>query len=161
MSDLKQDPDLVVQNRMAGSFGILLNPAPPKSNDTLNPFYFRGVRYAVNYLVNREFVVDEILKGYGTPMVDPFGVYSPEYQNIIGSVESLGLRYDPVLADKIITSILNSAGAIKQAGKWTFKGNPIVIKVLIRSDDPERRSNELILNLEDQFSKRLWRFEQS
>jgi len=140
VSDLKQDPNLVVYNRMAGSFGILLNPAPPKSNDTLNPFYYRGVRYAVNYLVNREFVVDEILKGYGTPMVDPFGVYSPEYQNIIGSVESLGLRYNPVLADKIITSILNSAGAIKQDGKWTFKGNPIVIKVLIRSDDPERRS---------------------
>ena len=145
VSDLKQDPALTVYNRMAGSFGILLNPAPPKNNDTLNPFHFREVRYAVNYLVNREFVVDEILKGYGSPMVDPFGIYSPEYQNIIGSVESLGLRYNPVLADKIITSILHSTGALKQAGKWIFKGNPIVIKVLIRSDDPERRSmGELI-----------------
>ena len=70
---------------MAGSFGLLLNPAPPKNNDTLNPFYFRPVRYAVNYLIDREFVVDEILKGYGTPMVDPFGIYSPEYTNIIST----------------------------------------------------------------------------
>ncbi|HEY7080093.1 MAG TPA: ABC transporter substrate-binding protein [Nitrososphaeraceae archaeon] len=145
VSDLKQNAGLSVYNRMAGSFGLLLNPAPPKDNDTLNPFYFRAIRYAANYLINREFVVDEILKGYGTPMVDPFGIYSPEYPNIISSIESLGIRYNPVLAEKIITSTLDSAGASKQAGKWTFKGNPIVVKVLIRSDDSERRSmGELI-----------------
>ncbi|MGC2384811.1 MAG: ABC transporter substrate-binding protein [Nitrososphaeraceae archaeon] len=145
VSDLKRDPALMEYDRMAGSFGLLLNPAPPKNNDTLNPFYFRPVRYAVNYLIDREFVVDEILKGYGTPMVDPFGIYSPEYTNIISTVESLGLKYNPVLADKIITSTLSSAGAFKQAGKWIYKGNPIVIKVLIRGDDAERRSmGELI-----------------
>ena len=145
VSDLKRDPALMEYDRMAGSFGLLLNPAPPKNNDTLNPFYFRPVRYAVNYLIDREFVVDEILKGYGTPMVDPFGIYSPEYTNIISTVESLGLKYNPVLADKIITGTLSSAGAFKQAGKWIYKGNPIVIKVLIRGDDAERRSmGELI-----------------
>lgn len=148
--DLKQNPALAVYDRMAGSFGLLLNPAPPRTNDTINPFQFRSVRYAVNYLIDREFVVDEILKGYGTPMVDPFGIYSPEYLNIISRVESLGIRYNPVLADNIITSTLHAAGAIKQAGKWIFKGNPIVIKVLIRSDDPERRSMGELISTEFQ-----------
>src|SRR5215831_2634327 len=34
VSDLKQDPALTIYNRMAGSFGFLLNPAPPIDKDT-------------------------------------------------------------------------------------------------------------------------------
>ena len=59
VSDLKQDPALTGTTEWLDCSGILLNPAPPKNNDTLNPFHFREVRYAVNYLVNREFVVDD------------------------------------------------------------------------------------------------------
>jgi peptide/nickel transport system substrate-binding protein len=32
----------------------------------------------MNYLIDRNFVVNEILKGHGTPMIDPYGIYSPE-----------------------------------------------------------------------------------
>jgi len=49
----------------------------------------------MNYLVDRDFVVNEILKGYGVQMVDPYKVYSPEYPNIIDTVQSLG--FDIVL----------------------------------------------------------------
>jgi peptide/nickel transport system substrate-binding protein len=138
--DIKNDSRLKIYDRQAGSYGLLLNPAPPRSNQTgtLNPFEFRQVRYAMNYLVDRDFVVNEILKGFGTPMVDPFGIYSPEYLNIINTVESFGFRNDPALADKLITETLTGAGATKENGKWMYKGNPITIKILIRNDDPKR-----------------------
>ena len=68
VSDVKADPNLKVYDRIAGSFGLLLNPAPSKDNNSINPFQFRQVRFAMNYLVDREFVVDEILRGYGTPL---------------------------------------------------------------------------------------------
>ena len=67
VSDVKADPNLKVYDRIAGSFGLLLNPAPSKDNNSINPFQFRQVRFAMNYLVDRDFVVDEILRGYGTP----------------------------------------------------------------------------------------------
>ena len=54
----------------------------------------------MNFLVDREFVVDEILKGYGSGMIDPFGQYSPEYLNLIDTVESFGIKYNPALAEK-------------------------------------------------------------
>ena len=94
----------------------------------------------MNYLVDREFIVDEILRGYGTSLVAPFGVYSPEYLNVLNTIESFGFRYNPQFAQKLISDTLTKAGAINQGGKWFFKGNPISVKILIRSDDPQRLS---------------------
>ena len=137
------NPAVQIYDRTAGSFGILLNPAPSNdSSRSINPFQIREVRYAMNFLVNREFVVDEILKGYGSVLIDPFGQYSPEYLNLIETVESFGIRYNPTLAEKMIESGLTKVGAVKDetTGKWLFADNPITVKILIRSDDPRRKS---------------------
>src|SRR5215469_14203042 len=140
VSDIKSDPHLKVYDRNAGSIGLLLNPAPSRDSNSLNPFQFREVRFAMNYLVDRDFVVDEILRGYGTPLYAPFGVYSPEYFNVLGTIESFGFRYNPHFAEKLISDTLTKAGATKQGGKWFFDGKPIIIKILIRSDDAQRQS---------------------
>jgi len=138
VSEVKADPSLKVYDRIAGSFGLLLNPAPSKDNNSINPFQFRQVRFAMNYLLDREFVVDEILRGYGTPLAAPFGVYSPEYLNVLDTIESFGFRYNPQFAQKMISDALTKAGATNQGGKWFFKEKPINIKILIRSDDAQR-----------------------
>jgi peptide/nickel transport system substrate-binding protein len=140
VSTVKADPNLKVYDRIAGSFGLLLNPAPSRDNSSINPFQFRQVRFAMNYLVDRDFVVDEILRGYGTPLVAPFGVYSPEYLNVLNTIESFGFRYNPQFAQKLISDTLTKEGAANQGGKWFFKGNPINVRILIRSDDPQRLS---------------------
>ena len=85
--DAQDDFRLKVYDRIAGSQGLLVNPAPAEDSSMLNPFQFREVRYALNYLVDREFIVNEVLKGYGSPMVEPFGIYSPEYLNVIDIAE--------------------------------------------------------------------------
>jgi peptide/nickel transport system substrate-binding protein len=143
VSEMMSNPSVQIYDRTAGSFGLLFNPAPSNdSGKSLNPFQMQEVRYAMNFLINREFVVDEILKGYGSILIDPFGQYSPEYLNVIDTVESLGIGYNPKLAEEMITDALSSRGAVKDkaTGKWLFADNPISIKILIRSDDPRRRS---------------------
>jgi len=140
VSDVKKDPSLTVYDRDAGSFGLLLNPAPSRDANVLNPFQFREVRFAMNYLVDREFVVNEVLKGSGSPMIDPFGISSPEYQDVADIVESFGFRHDFNGAEKMIGDALGSAGAVKENDKWMFKGSPVSVKVFIRSDDPRRTS---------------------
>ncbi|AFU59612.1 peptide/opine/nickel ABC uptake transporter, substrate-binding protein [Candidatus Nitrososphaera gargensis Ga9.2] len=143
--DAKNDPRLNVYDRTAGSQGLFVNPAPSRDGSTLNPFQFREARYALNYLIDREFVVNEILKGYGSPLVDPFGVYSPEYLNVIDIVESFGFRYNPALAESMISKVMISAGAVKEDNKWMYNGNPVAVKILIRQDDAPRKSmGELI-----------------
>jgi peptide/nickel transport system substrate-binding protein len=138
--DAKNDPRLKVYDRTAGSQGLFINPAPSGDGSTINLFQFREARYALNYLVDREFVVNEILKGYGSPLIDPFGIYSPEYLNVIDIVESFGFRYNPALAESMISEVMDDAGASKEDGRWMYNGNPVVIKFLIRQDDAPRRS---------------------
>lgn len=138
--DAKNDQRLKVYDRTAGSMGLFVNPAPAKDESVLNPLQFREVRYALNYLIDREFIVDEVLKGYGSPMIDPFGIYSPEYLLVIDIVEAFGFRYNPQLADDMITQVLNSAGATKEDDKWMYKDKPITIKLMIRQDDAPRKS---------------------
>ncbi|MEM3159546.1 MAG: ABC transporter substrate-binding protein [Nitrososphaera sp.] len=137
-ADAKDDPRIKIYDRLSGSNVMMLNPAPYK-DDRLNPFQFRDVRYAMNYLIDRDLVVNEFHKGYGSPLVEPFGIYSPEYLNIIETVESMGLRYNPQLADSMITKALTQAGAAKDDGRWMYGGKQVEVKVLIRSDDTVRR----------------------
>ena len=51
--DLKNDPRVESYDRLAGSAGLLLNPAPAEDGDSLNPFQLQDVRYAMNYLIDR------------------------------------------------------------------------------------------------------------
>jgi peptide/nickel transport system substrate-binding protein len=138
-TNAKNDPRIKIYDRLAGTNLLLLNPAPSKDDRTINPFQFREVRFAMNYLLDRDLVVNEFHKGYGSPLVEPFGIYSPEYLNIIDTVESFGLRYNPQLAQSMIAEAMTGAGATLENDRWTFAGQPIVIKLLIRSDDLQRR----------------------
>jgi peptide/nickel transport system substrate-binding protein len=137
--DVKDDPRVRIYERIAGSNGLFLNPAPAKDKKVLNPFQFREVRFAMNYLIDRELAVNEFQKGYGSPLVDPFGIYSPEYLSLIDAVESFGFRHNPQLADKMMTDVLKKAGAVKENGKWMYGGKQVAIKILIRQDDASRK----------------------
>ena len=139
-NNAKNDPRLKVYDKTAGSLGFFVNPAPAADPNVLNPFQFKEVRYALNYLIDREFVINEILKGYGNPLVDPFGIYSPEYLNIIGTVESFGFRYNPSLASNMISGEMTASGATNNNGKWQFNGSPVTVNVLIRQDDVKKQS---------------------
>jgi peptide/nickel transport system substrate-binding protein len=140
-SNARNDPRLQVHDRIAGSMGLLVNPAPSNDTDRINPFQFREVRFALNYLIDREFMVNEVLQGYGSPLVDPFGIYSPEYLNVIDVVESFGFRYNPKLAENLISESLKSAGATKDdLGRWTYNGDLVTVRIMIRQDDVSRKS---------------------
>src|SRR5918994_1920466 len=108
-------------DKIGGSFGILLNPAPSSNNHTINPFEFRDVRFAINYLINRIFISNEILHGYGIPMSDPFGLFSPDYPVVLDTVESFAFHYDPDYAVQQIKKTLTEHGATLKDDKWYFK----------------------------------------
>lgn len=139
-SSLSDDPSYRIYERTALSYGLYLNPAPARDGDTINPFTSRNIRYALNFLFDRNFIVNEIFKGYGISQIDPFGTGSPEYLNIVDDIEALGLKYDFSFAEKTISKELVQMGAKKVDGKWLFNQKPITIKIFIRSDEIPRKS---------------------
>ncbi len=136
---------LEVFDSTGGSYSILVNPA--ESNE-FNPFSIKDVRFALNYLVDRKLIVNELLGGYGSPMISYYSSSDPEYTTIIEQLETFNFRYNPILAEEMISSALKEKGAIKSDGKWEINHKPIEIIIFIRSDDPVRKSIGEILSSE-------------
>ncbi|HZS73006.1 MAG TPA: ABC transporter substrate-binding protein, partial [Candidatus Nitrosotalea sp.] len=120
------------------SYSLLLNPAI--SNDAFNPFSIQQVRFALNYLIDRDLIVNEVLDGYGTPMISAYKPYDPDYLLILGELQSFNFKHNPALAEKMITDALEKAGAQKIGTTWYHDSKPITVTIFIRNDDPVRKS---------------------
>ena len=146
-SDRLKDADsrdgLQIFESTGGYFSILLNPT---NAGEFNPFSIREVRYALNFLVDRNLIVNELLGGYGSPMISNYGIFSADYLGIIDVLESFQFRYNPNLANQIISEQLENAGAQKINNVWHYDDEPIVITFFIRSDDPARKAIGEILS---------------
>ena len=128
-----------------GSYSMLVNPS---ISDKFNPFSITELRFALNYLIDRNLIVNELIGGYGNAMISNYGIFSADYLSIIEELESFHFKYNPALADEIISRELEGAGAEKIDGFWHYNGKQIEITFFIRSDDPVRKSIGEILSSE-------------
>jgi peptide/nickel transport system substrate-binding protein len=142
------------------------NPAVPGVVNTtsgevhFNPFAIRDVRYAMNWLINRKYIIEEILAGGGAPMYSPVQPSEPAIKNVEHVYPELGLADEGNfnLANQTINNALSEAAtklatygytlqqkpdASAPAGFWwTFTGNwtgaaeeTVSVKFLIRIED--------------------------
>ena len=128
-----------------GSYSILLNPS---ISETFNPFSITEIRFALNYLMDRNLIVNELIGGYGNVMISNYGVFSADYLSIIDELESFHFKYNPALANQIISEELEKVGAEKINGLWYYNEEQIEITFFIRSDDHVRKSIGEILSSE-------------
>lgn len=135
----KKNPNLKVYEKEGLSYGLLINPY--NSSNSFNPFSIKEVRFALNFLIDRNFIVNNILKGFGEPIVEPYGSTSPEYQNVLPIIDPLKIRYDAKFAQNIINDAMSKVGVtLDSNGKYTIEGKPVTVKILIRNDDLLRKS---------------------
>ncbi|MEK0365733.1 MAG: ABC transporter substrate-binding protein [Nitrosopumilus sp.] len=128
---------LQVFDSTGGSYSILVNPA---ESEEFNPFSSRDIRFALNYLIDRKLIVNELMGGYGYPIISYYGPSDPEYLTVIEQLEAFNFKYNPALAEEIISRVLKERGAVKIDNKWQIDAKPIEIKIFIRSDDTVRKS---------------------
>jgi len=147
-AELIQDTDtqnLKIFYTTGGSFSILVNPA---EGQEFNPFSYQKARFALNYLVDRKLIVDELMSGYGITMISNYGPYDPDFLNIVSEIEKFHFRYNPELANEMISQAMTDAGAQKIDGKWIFNDNPVTVTFFIRNDDPIRKSIGEVISAE-------------
>ncbi len=115
----------------------------------LNPFAIREVRYAVNWLVNREYIVQNIYQGSGAVQYGAFNTFYPFNERMKDLYNALGLvpEGNEELAIQMIDDAMNKmaqkladAGYTleKKDGKWYFNGEPVVIKGISRVEDERK-----------------------
>ncbi len=136
-------PGLRLVSAPTGLYSIVLNPAPAPAGE-LNPLTDREIRFAMNYLINRDFIVKELFAGFGAPMVTYLTQWDYDFISNIDLILGYDFRYDPAYAMQIIDQRMRALGAEKVGGKWFYQGKPVTIKFIIRVEDERRQIGDAI-----------------
>ncbi|REJ36090.1 MAG: ABC transporter substrate-binding protein [Bacillota bacterium] len=138
-------------SRSFGSYNELtFNPYGPEFNDgRLNPFSVPRIREAMNWLIDRDHIVNEIMGGMAVPKFFPITAAFPDYARYADTARALELKYahDRDRARAVITEEMEQLGAQLVNGVWHYKGSPVEIIALIRIEDERRIIGDYVSNL--------------
>jgi peptide/nickel transport system substrate-binding protein len=124
-------------------------PVFTESTGGLNPFAVREVREAMNWLLDRNYIVQEIMGGLAIPKYFPITGGFPDYAKYIDVARELEAKYayDVDKATEVISAEMEKLGATKNAeGKWTFNDAPVTLIILIRVEDERRQIGDYVAN---------------
>ena len=126
-----------------GSYNELtFNPVGPEFPATgkLNPFNVSRIREAMNWLVDRKYMAEEICGGLAVPRSIAIPPSFPDYARLIDTARKIEIEYsyDLEKAKATITEEMIKLGAELVDGKWHYKGEPVEIIMIIRIEDERR-----------------------
>ncbi len=122
-------------------YDLLFNPAI-FADGRLNPFSNRKIREAVNWLVDRNYINQEVYNGGALAKWFAIQTQGPDYVDLIDTARSLETKYAYNFdkAKEVITAEMEGMGATLVDGKWTqADGAPIVLTFIIRNDSDKTR----------------------
>ena len=126
---------------------LMFNPATFTSG-AFNPFVDPQLREAMNYLIDRNYIVQEIYRGLAIPKYTALTTVFPDYARYADIARELEAKYayDKEKADQIITERMEELGATKEGEQWTYNGEPVVLILLIRTEDNRRAIGDYVAN---------------
>ncbi|MDW8043751.1 MAG: ABC transporter substrate-binding protein [Nitrososphaerota archaeon] len=116
---------------------IVLNPAPAPPGE-LNPFSIREVRYAMQFVVDRETIASRFYGGMAVPMYSHVSPVDLDHLTVEDAVARRGIRYDPEYARQVVGEAMRRAGAELREGVWHYGGKPVTVRVIVRPEDERR-----------------------
>lgn len=152
------------QVAFGSSMELTVNPAGPYfATGELNPFHVPAMREALNWLIDRRHVAEELYGGLAVPRYLPLNTVFPDYARLADVARALELRYrhDPERAAAVITREMEQLGAVRERGQWLYDGNPVRVSVLIRTEDARRRVGDYVANLMEDLGFRVERLYRS
>ena len=146
---VQADPNLAYPTGFGLNFELLLNPVPTFADGRVNPFGNKNIRQAMNMLVDRDYVIQEIFGGLGAPKFSNLVGVFPDYARYIDVNRALEAKYAYNLdkATEIINTEMEGLGATKNAdGKWEIDGNPVTLIFIIRTEDERTPIGDYVSN---------------
>ncbi|MGD0638467.1 MAG: ABC transporter substrate-binding protein [Nitrososphaerales archaeon] len=125
----------------ASWYGLEINPT--NTADGFNPLQFQQVRFALNYLVGRSYFVGTLLGGNGIPTYSVFGGEPDELITSTATAPYANITDSITIANSTIYTALIAQGATFKSTatpQWSYKGQPIIISIFDRTDDPVRHA---------------------
>ncbi len=140
---LQGDPSVRTFQAPATALSLVLNPAPAPEG-RLNPFAIPEVRSAMEYLVDRDFITQDIYRGLAQPMITHVAPSELDFQTVYDIDRGSGIRYDPDYAHEQIATAMTAAGAELVGDRWQYQGQPVRVKVIARVEDERRQIGDLV-----------------
>ncbi len=127
------------------------NPAGPELDDgQLNPFWSSKIREAMNYLIDRDYIAQEISGGMARPRFTTINYASKDSALLAADIAAINLKYayNPEKGKQMVEEEMVALGAEKDAdGKWTYNGEPVVLVGLIRVEDERLEIGHYFANI--------------
>ena len=100
----------------------------------------------MNYLVDRDFISQEIYGGLASPRYMAITNAFPDYARLVDIVRKLELKYahNPERAAEIITEEMEALGAVMEHGVWHYEGEDVEVIFLIRTEDERREIGDYV-----------------
>lgn len=152
LQKVQASPELEYSVAYGSNVEITFNPAGPVFPGTgkLNPFAVPRIREAMNWLIDRDYIVQEIYGGLAIPRIVTVSRAMPDYARHADVIRALELEYayDFEKAKEVVTEEMLKLGAELVNGVWHYNGEPVTLVGLIRIED-ER------IEIGDYFAKQL------
>jgi peptide/nickel transport system substrate-binding protein len=149
-AEVKADPNLSYTTALGLYDELTFNPYGPEFNDgRLNPFSDAKVREAMNWLVDRNYVVQEIFGGLAKPKFVSLNSAFPDYVRNVATIRELEVKYayNPDQANTVISAEMEAMGATMGAdGKWEYNGAPVTLIAIIRTEDERKEIGDYVSN---------------
>lgn len=136
---IKTSPAMGYEISYGSSSELTFNPVGPTFPKTgkLNPFSVPAIREAVNWLIDRKYIAEELYGGSAVPRYFAISTAFPDYAKLAPAARTLEAQYayNPPKAREVITAEMKKLGAVLTDGKWSYQGNPVELNFLIRTED--------------------------
>ena len=152
-----EDPNLYAIKAYGLYRELTFNPYPADpsvsvkefKDGRLNPFAVPKIREAMNWLIDRDYVAEELAQGLAVPRYLPLTPTFPPYTEVLEKVRELENKYahNPEKAKEVIFAEMEKLGAELVDGKWYYKGQPVTIIVLIRTEDWRKQLGDYVAGL--------------
>ncbi len=110
------------------------------TGSSFNPFYYPQVRAALNYVLDRSYLVDTLLGGAGVPVLSVYGT-APDSLTVANgtALYSSYLTYNFALANQTFYNTLSKVNGIAYVnGKYYYHNSVVQVFIIQRTDDPVR-----------------------
>jgi len=128
------------------------NPVGPTFPETgkLNPFSVPRFREAMHWLIDREYIAQEVCGGLAVPRytcLSSTGADATErYPDLIAALE-VDYAHNQTRGETIIAEEMEGLGAVLEEGRWTYNGEPVELVFLIRTEDNRKEMGDYFADL--------------
>lgn len=146
LAKIKESKKLTYDFAYGSTSELTFNPVTFKDATKFNPFISPAIREASNWLIDRNYVAKEVYGGVAIPMWTVFNPVFPDFAKVADVAKGIEIKYgyDQKKAKETIDAEMKKLGAELTGAKWTYKGAPVSLIFLIRTEDERRGMGDYI-----------------